>query len=241
MAQLKWLVLLLVFFSQIPTTVAQQFNCRWDGTSPFCSGVCAPGEAEVGRASNVSENNFSSTSNFGSACLIGSKARCCKVGTAEAAGGIVVSQACYLSGTAPFCDGECPVGWKDVGRQEANCWTGSKANCCPYPDDPRLRPPPPPRDCSFGPGTCKQGFVWREAFANDRVCVPADRRTQARQDNSNANLRRNPNGGAFGPDTCVEGFVWREATPSDHVCVTLIERARAKEDNTQAQARNACP
>ncbi len=32
--------------------------------------------------------------------------------------------------------------------------------------------------------TCRQGYVWREAFAGDTVCVTPYERTQAQQENS---------------------------------------------------------
>src|SRR5947199_3148339 len=64
----------------------------------------------------------------------------------------------------------------------------------------------------FGPDTCLEGWVWREAVTNDHVCVTPAIRTAAATDNSLAASRRNPNGGPFGPDTCLQGYVWREAT-----------------------------
>src|SRR5262249_11196512 len=95
----------------------------------------------------------------------------------------------------------------------------------------------------FGPDTCAEGFVWREACGpNDHVCVTPDIRSQAHQDNALADSRRQPGGGAFGPDTCLSGFVWREACgPNDHVCVPLSTRARAADDNRHAQERLKYP
>ena len=84
---------------------------------------------------------------------------------------------------------------------------------------------------------CLQGFVWREAFANDHVCVPPATRTQAAADNAQAATRRNPAGGPFGPDTCRQGLVWREASPTDHVCVPPATRSQAAADNAQAGNR----
>jgi hypothetical protein len=94
----------------------------------------------------------------------------------------------------------------------------------------------------YGPDTCSQGYVWREAFPGDHVCVVPRMRDQAASDNSQAAARRQPGGGAYGPDTCRAGFVWREARPRDHVCVTPETRAQTASDNRQAQnrfARNA--
>ena len=42
-----------------------------------------------------------------------------------------------------------------------------------------------------GADTCDVGFVWRDAFPGDRVCVTVETRTQAAQDNREAGLRVN--------------------------------------------------
>ncbi|MEV5012431.1 hypothetical protein AB0K74_45745 [Streptomyces sp. NPDC056159] len=93
----------------------------------------------------------------------------------------------------------------------------------------------------FGPHTCKQGFVWREAFPGDLVCVTPGVRTDTRRENELGPSRRQPGGGPFGPDTCKQGFVWREARPSDHVCVPPSSRDRARGDNASAAMRLADP
>jgi hypothetical protein len=79
---------------------------------------------------------------------------------------------------------------------------------------------------------CAQGFVWREASAIDRVCVPPTTRTEASADNAAANSRHLPNS-----TTCVQGYVWREAYPGDVVCVTPATRAQARTDNANAYNR----
>jgi Fibronectin type III domain len=83
---------------------------------------------------------------------------------------------------------------------------------------------------------CVQGFVWREAGAQDFVCVTPNVRSQAAYDNSQASVRRDP-AGPYGPDTCVQGFVWREAFSNDQVCVTPQTRSEAAADNSQAVYR----
>ena len=95
----------------------------------------------------------------------------------------------------------------------------------------------------FGPDTCAEGFVWREACGpSDHVCVTPDIRSQAQEDNAQAAARRQPGGGDFGSDTCKQGFVWREACgPSDHVCVPPGTRSRAADDNRHAAARLKYP
>ncbi|PPQ87317.1 hypothetical protein CVT25_002067 [Psilocybe cyanescens] len=41
---------------------------------------------------------------------------------------------CYWDGSAPFCDGACPSGYREENRGScgdgACCWTGTKALCC---------------------------------------------------------------------------------------------------------------
>ncbi len=93
-------------------------------------------------------------------------------------------------------------------------------------------------DCSYGPKTCEQGFVWREARADDFVCVTPNIREQTRQENALAPSRR-AGSGAYGPDTCSDG-VWREAFPGDVACVALESREQARQDNARASSRIAC-
>ena len=85
---------------------------------------------------------------------------------------------------------------------------------------------------------CIQGFVWREAYVGDHVCVTSDERDRVAADNAAAASRINPNG-QYGTDSCIQGFVWRGARPSDHVCVTSEERDRVSADNAAADSRVA--
>jgi len=39
---------------------------------------------------------------------------------------------------------------------------------------------------AYGPDTCAQGYVWREAFTNDHVCVTPAVRSQVAADNADA-------------------------------------------------------
>src|SRR5262245_50618197 len=91
----------------------------------------------------------------------------------------------------------------------------------------------------YGPDTCRQGYVWREAFPGDHVCVTPETRARTAEDNSQANARRQPGGGPYGPETCRQGYVWREARRDDHVCVTPEVRSQAASDNRQASVRRA--
>ena len=91
----------------------------------------------------------------------------------------------------------------------------------------------------YGPDTCRQGYVWREAFPGDHVCVTPETRAQAADDNRRAPARWQPGGGASGPYTCRPGFVWREARPGDVVCVIQEIRALTAADNREAGNRRA--
>jgi hypothetical protein len=83
---------------------------------------------------------------------------------------------------------------------------------------------------------CRSGFVWREAYPGDFVCVEPSQRDQARADNAAAISRIDPNG-AWGPQSCVQGFVWREAHPGDLVCVEPWVRDQVAADNAAAVSR----
>ena len=90
-------------------------------------------------------------------------------------------------------------------------------------------------------GRCIDGYVWREAFAGDRVCVTPATRALTASDNQQASRRVEGDSSKrpYGPDTCRQGYVWREASPTDHVCVLPQTRARAADDNKQAASRVA--
>ncbi|ETK32725.1 hypothetical protein [Microbispora sp. ATCC PTA-5024] len=87
----------------------------------------------------------------------------------------------------------------------------------------------------FGPDTCLQGYVWREARTGDVVCVTSAVRAQAAADNSVRASRWTS--GPFGPHTCVNGYVWREAFTGDDVCVLPSVRSQALSDNAKAADR----
>lgn len=91
----------------------------------------------------------------------------------------------------------------------------------------------------YGPNTCLQGFVWRDAFAGDTVCVKPMVRVAAKFDNAAAPSRRDASTG-YGAFGCQQGFVWREAREDDLVCVTPAVRDQANADNAAAaQRRNS--
>ncbi|MER5420087.1 hypothetical protein [Streptosporangium roseum] len=86
------------------------------------------------------------------------------------------------------------------------------------------------------PYTCKQGFVWREAFPGDLVCVTPAIRTRTTAENAAGPSNQQP-GSVF----CRQGFVWREARPSDLVCVVPSSRDQARSDNAGAPFRLVDP
>lgn len=83
---------------------------------------------------------------------------------------------------------------------------------------------------------CRQGYVWREAYPGDVVCVEPSQRDQAAADNAAAATRVDPNG-AWGPSSCQQGYVWREAHPGDLVCVEPWVREQVRADNAAAASR----
>jgi hypothetical protein len=97
--------------------------------------------------------------------------------------------------------------------------------------------PATPVNLPYGPDTCVNGFVWREANASDHVCVTVGSRGIVSLENRNAPTRRNPLGGAYGRATCINGFVWREAFPGDTVCVSPQRRTEVAQENSLAASR----
>jgi hypothetical protein len=86
------------------------------------------------------------------------------------------------------------------------------------------------------PSVCKPGFVWREARAEDLVCVTPESRQRTATENATAASRVDPNGD-YGPATCIYGFVWREAFDGDTVCVTPETRELVRAENDAAASR----
>lgn len=86
----------------------------------------------------------------------------------------------------------------------------------------------------YGPDTCINGYVWRDAAPGDHVCVRPNSRSLAQQENRMAH-RRVDRYGPYGPNTCVEGFVWREAFGGDVVCVTPARREAVRIENANGR------
>jgi hypothetical protein len=87
------------------------------------------------------------------------------------------------------------------------------------------------RAVNGGAPPCAQGFVWREAFRGDYVCVTPESRSQAARENSDP----------AGAEPCRPGTVWREAGRSDHVCVPVARRSAVAEENRRAVNGGAPP
>lgn len=91
----------------------------------------------------------------------------------------------------------------------------------------------------YGPYTCQNGNVWREAFANDQVCVtPTDRSTVAQE---NASGPYHTNYYTPYPYWCLNGYVWRQAKPTDYVCVVPASRDRERANDASAESRLVDP
>ena len=100
--------------------------------------------------------------------------------------------------------------------------------------------PPPPAPLPYGPDTCKQGYVWRDAIPGDHVCVRPSRRSAAAHENAIAGSRVDPTG-PYGPNSCKPGFVWREAYPGDVVCVTGARRTQVHHENIEGPSHRVRP
>jgi hypothetical protein len=88
----------------------------------------------------------------------------------------------------------------------------------------------------YGPDTCIQGYVWREARGGDTVCVTPDVRSTVAQQNSTPGANKDPNAGS-GPQSCSQGYVWREAFDGDTICVTPGFRQQMFDANAAASSR----
>jgi hypothetical protein len=88
----------------------------------------------------------------------------------------------------------------------------------------------------YGPDTCIQGYVWREARPGDTVCVLPAVRDRTATENAHPASNTDPLAGS-GPESCSQGYVWREAFDGDTICVTPAERTDTLADNAAAQSR----
>lgn len=89
---------------------------------------------------------------------------------------------------------------------------------------------------AYGPDTCRNGYVWRDAAPGDHVCVRPASRSRAAAENAAAASLIDPLG-AYGPYTCINGYVWREAFRGDVVCVTPPRRDAVSVENAMGPSR----
>ncbi|MFD9520938.1 hypothetical protein, partial [Streptomyces sp. NPDC059979] len=81
-------------------------------------------------------------------------------------------------------------------------------------------------------GQCKPGYVYRDSFEGDGVCVTPEERDAAHTQNPN----RQP-----GSNECKPGYVYRDSFEGDGVCVTPEERDAAHAQNPNRQpGSNEC-
>ncbi|TGQ15950.1 MULTISPECIES: hypothetical protein [unclassified Mesorhizobium] len=92
-------------------------------------------------------------------------------------------------------------------------------------------------DLASGRYTCVGGYVWRNAYPDDVVCVTPQRASQVQDENGLAKSRRDPNGGPYGEATCLAGFVWRAARSDDLVCVLTASRDLVAQENADAASK----
>ena len=94
----------------------------------------------------------------------------------------------------------------------------------------------PSAQAQYGPYTCVNGLVWREAVPYDFICVSPQWRAKTQQENALGPSRVQPGGGPYGPDTCKQGYVWREIRSSDHVCVPPLSSSQNRLGNRNSFA-----
>jgi hypothetical protein len=91
----------------------------------------------------------------------------------------------------------------------------------------------------YGPYTCQNGYVWRNAFANDQVCVTLTDNFVVAQENAAGPSHTNFS--TSYPYWCLSGYVWRQAKPTDYVCVVPASRDRERANNGNAESRLVDP
>lgn len=165
-------------------------------------------------------------------------------------------------GTAPFCEGKCLAGEREIARSSSGdgskCITGSKALCQGLNTPAACRPLQTNVECKGVVMICDNGFYSQRTNSPEwhscakyacGACLgfwsdwkePVGGTAQGAA--GVLGIRSLPGGAAnksrlpFGPDTCKQGFVWREGIPQDHVCVTPAARKQAHDDNAQRATR----
>lgn len=144
----------------------------------------------------------------------------------------------YLSATGGGGGGGGGVTGSAVGDAAAAIILGTILNGILNPGT--TPPPPAAPSLPYGPDTCNDGYVWRDAIPGDHVCVTPASRAEAAHENAIAGSRVDPTG-AYGPNTCKPGFVWREAYSGDVVCVTGARRSAVHQENINGPSHRVVP
>src|SRR5437879_2092442 len=90
--------------------------------------------------------------------------------------------------------------------------------------------------CASAQARCRQGFVWREAFPGDYVCVTPEARSQAAQDNRSAS---GSNDHQFRAGACTQSLLSSVDDQHDLVSVPPAMRQQIWDDNAGASGRVA--
>jgi hypothetical protein len=163
-------------------------------------------------------------------------------------------------GTAPFCDGSCLPGEREIGRSKSGdggaCVTGSKV-LCEGRNTPACHALQTNVECRGVVLLCDNGFYtqtssqpswhscaryacggcfgwwsdWKQPVLDTARGLSPLSVPSVRGNAST--LSRLP----YGPDTCKSGYVWREAIQTDRVCVPPASRQQAQADNALRASR----
>lgn len=98
--------------------------------------------------------------------------------------------------TTPLPSGRCIEGYVERRARPTDvvCVVPASALQAEFdnrPDVQKARKNDPPGG-PFGPETCRVGWVWRDAFAGDTICVTGDVRARTAQENAEASQHRRP-------------------------------------------------
>lgn len=143
--------------------------------------------------------------------------------------GMPNAQADYWDGRAPFCNGNCSGGSRQIGSSKcgdgACCWTGHKALC------------------SSGTAACLVKETNSECFGVVEVC---DNGSYSAPNNVWHSCDKYVCGACFGfsldsfiPNKCKSGFEFRGAVMGDEICVSPASHQRVVADNAAAAGRRA--
>ena len=163
-------------------------------------------------------------------------------------------------GTAPFCEGGCLPGEREIGRSKSGdggaCLTGSKA-LCEGRDTKPCQSLQTNVECKGVVLLCNNGFYTQSTnrpewhSCSKYACGAcfgwwSDWKQPVVETAKGLSPLSIPSVGGnaatmsrlpYGPDTCKPGFVWREAIQKDRVCVTPASREQARSDNALRTSR----